>query len=72
MEKDKINDENMENNPAHPIEHDYEKHKRNPGLAPTAMSEDNDKGVGYTMIWVIAIILIILAIVWFFFFKDIN
>lgn len=74
MEKDKINDDNVdniENNPAHPIEHDYEEHKNNPGLAPTAISEDNDKGVGYTIIWVIATIVIILTLIWFFFFRDV-
>ena len=63
-----VNDE--EKSLAHPAEHDYEKHKKNPGPAPTAINEDDDKGVGYTLIWIIAIMFIVLLIVWFFFFRE--
>lgn len=72
MENYETKDGKFDKKSAHPIEHDYEKHKKNPGPAPTAINEDDDKGIGLTLIWTIALMFIILAIVWFFFFKDAN
>ena len=56
------------NKPHKPIEHDYEAHKRDPGPAPQAVKEDNDKGAGPALKWIIPIVVIILFIIYFFVF----
>ncbi len=62
--------ENIEENPeAHkkgpvPIEHDYDKHQSDPGPAPQAIEEHDNKGAGLAMKWVIPIAIIILVIVY--------
>ncbi|WP_291401988.1 hypothetical protein [Daejeonella sp.] len=71
MENNKLDVNNEEKSIAHPAEHDYEKHKKNPGPSPSALNEEDDKGVGFTLIWIIAIMFILLLIVWFFFFRDV-
>jgi hypothetical protein len=48
-----------------PIEHDYDKHKGDPGPSKEAVFEKNDKGAGPTLKWIIPIILVILFILWF-------
>lgn len=53
-----------------PVEHDYAKHERDPGPSPQAVEEDNDKGAGPTMKWIIPIAIILLAILYWIFFKD--
>lgn len=66
------------NNPNHiedpnkqvpPIETDYEAHKENPGPAPTVNEADN-KGAGQAMKWIIPIVIIILLIVYFVYFRN--
>lgn len=52
-----------------PIETDYAKHEQNPGPSPQAVEEDNDKGAGPVMKWIIPIIVFILLIFWFIFWK---
>jgi len=52
-----------------PIEHDYDKHKADPGPSKEAVFEKNDKGAGQTLKWIIPIILVILFILWFVFRK---
>lgn len=61
--------ENPANHPK-PTEHDYAKHEQDPGPSPQAVKEENDKGAGPTMKWIIPIIIIILAILYWIFFKD--
>ena len=57
------------NKPAPPIETDYEAHKSNPGPAPTVNEPDN-KGAGQAMKWIIPIVVIILLIVYFVYFRN--
>lgn len=52
-----------------PIEHNYDKHKADPGPSKEAVFEKNDKGAGQTLKWIIPIILVILFILWFVFRK---
>jgi len=56
--------------PTKPVEHDYAKHEQDPGPSPQAVNEDNDKGAGPAMKWIIPIIIIMLAILYWIFFKD--
>jgi hypothetical protein len=58
------------NKPHKPIEHDYAKHERDPGPAPQAVKEENDKGAGPAMKWTIPIIILILFIVYWFVFRE--
>lgn len=53
-----------------PIETDYSKHQQNPGPSPQAVNEENDKGAGPAMKWIIPILIIILAILYWIFFQD--
>jgi hypothetical protein len=57
------------NNQAPPIEQDYEAHQDNPGPAPTVNEQDN-KGAGQMMKWIIPIIVLVLIIVWLLFFGN--
>lgn len=54
----------------HPIETDYSKHEQDPGPSPQAVKEENDKGAGPAMKWIIPIVIIILGILYWIFFKD--
>lgn len=56
--------------PIKPVEHDYAKHEQDPGPSPQAVNEDNNKGAGPAMKWIIPILVIILAILYWIFFKD--
>ena len=51
------------------VETDYEAHQHNPAPAPTVNEPDN-KGAGQAMKWIIPIIVIILLVVWFIFFRN--
>ena len=57
------------NKPAPPVERDYEAHKENPGPSPTVNEPDN-KGAGQAMKWIIPIIVIILLVVYFVYFRN--
>lgn len=61
--------ENPEGQPK-PIEHDYPKHQADPGPSPEAVEEDNDKGAGPTMKWIIPILIIVLAVIYWIFFRE--
>lgn len=51
------------------VETDYDAHKDNPAPAPTVNEPDN-KGAGQAMKWIIPIVVAILLIVWFIFFRN--
>lgn len=51
--------------PPVPVEDNYSQHEQNPGPSPEAVNEDNDKGAGPVMKWLIPIIVVILLIYWF-------
>lgn len=55
---------------AKPIEHDYSKHETDPGPSPQAVKEQNNKGAGPTMKWIIPILLIVMAILYYIFFQH--
>lgn len=64
--------ENIENDNKHittNVETDYEAHQEDPKPAPTVNEPDN-KGAGQAMKWVIPVVVIILAIIWFIFFRN--
>ena len=61
--------ENQDSTPK-PVEHDYAKHENDPGPSPQAVEEENDKGAGPTMKWIIPILIIILLIVYWMFFRN--
>lgn len=48
-----------------PVEDNYSKHEQHPGPSPEAVNEDNDKGAGQVMKWLIPILVLILLIYWF-------
>lgn len=58
------------NKPAPPVENDYKQHENNPGPAPTAVNERDDKGAGPAMKWIIPIVVVILIVIWFLFFRN--
>jgi hypothetical protein len=47
-----------------PIEHNYSAHESDPGPAPQAINEDDNKGAGLAMKWVIPIVIVILLIIY--------
>lgn len=51
------------------VETDYDAHKTNPAPAPTVNEPDNG-GAGQAMKWVIPIVVVVLLIVWFVFFRN--
>lgn len=53
-----------------PVEHDYAKHENDPGPSPQAVNEENDKGAGPTMKWIIPILIIVMAIIYWIFFYH--
>lgn len=57
------------NKPTPPIETNYEAHQENPGPAPTVNEPDN-KGAGQAMKWIIPIVVLILLVIWFVFFRN--
>jgi hypothetical protein len=61
----------VENSPVStkPIETDYAKHEQDPGPAPQAVNEDDNKGAGQAMKWIIPIIVVVLIILWFIIWK---
>ena len=59
-----------ENNSARPVEHDYAKHENDPGPSPQAVKEENDKGAGPVLKWIIPIIVIVLAIIYWIYFRH--
>lgn len=52
-----------------PIETNYNEHKDNPGPGPTVNEPDN-KGAGVAMKWIIPIVVIILLVIYFVYFKN--
>ncbi|MES2828908.1 MAG: hypothetical protein V4687_12155 [Bacteroidota bacterium] len=58
------------NKPHKPIEHDYAKHEQDPGPSPQAVKESNDNGAGPVMKWIIPIIVVVLLVLWFVFFRN--
>lgn len=52
-----------------PIEHDYDKHKSDPGPSKESIVEQNNKGGGQALKWIIPIILVMLFILWFIYRK---
>jgi len=50
-----------------PVENNYSAHKENPLPAPTAVFEEDKKGAGQVLRWIIPVLVVILLIVWFFF-----
>lgn len=58
--------ENPEGKPE-AVETDYGKHENNPGPSPEAVNEDNDKGAGPVMKWIIPVLIVILLVYWFVF-----
>ncbi len=69
MENSTPNHKEDPNNIVPPIETDYAEHENNPGPAPT-VNEPDDKGAGQAMKWIIPIIIVILLIVYFAFFRT--
>ncbi|HET8830008.1 MAG TPA: hypothetical protein VFM79_11740 [Pelobium sp.] len=46
------------------IEHDYNKHKENPGPSEEAVTEKNEEGGGLALKWIIPICLVVLLVVY--------
>lgn len=65
-----INPQHSEdNNTPKPVETDYNKHADDPGPAPEAVTERNDKGAGPVLKWIVPVLVVILMIYWFVFRK---
>lgn len=69
MENTTPNHTENPNKPSPPIETDYEAHADNPGPAPTVNEPDN-KGAGQAMKWIIPIVILILLVAYFLFFRN--
>lgn len=52
-----------------PVETNYEAHQDDPKPAPT-VNEPDDKGAGPTMKWVIPIVIIVLLVIFFLYFRN--
>lgn len=61
------NSENNTNSTPPAVEDNYLAHKQNPGPSAEAVQEDNKKGAGQALRWILPIIVILLLIIWFFF-----
>jgi hypothetical protein len=62
--------ENSDSNPKQnttPVENNYSAHKENPAPAPEAVFEEDKRGAGQVLRWIIPVLVVILLIVWFFF-----
>ena len=57
------------NKKAPAVETNYDAHKTNPGPAPTVNEPDN-KGAGQAMKWIIPIVVIILLVIYFIYFRN--
>lgn len=53
-----------------PAEEDYNAHSSNPGPSAEAIEEKDEDGAGKALKWVIPVVVILLTIVWFLFFRD--
>ncbi len=62
--------EKREDNTNQPIETDYNAHKENPGPSKEAVVEEDKKGAGQMMKWIIPIIIALLFVVYFLVFKK--
>ena len=69
MENTTPNHKEELNKTSPPIETDYAKHENNPGPAPTVNEPDN-QGAGQAMKWIISIIVVVLLIVYFLYFRN--
>lgn len=69
MENDNLNPVEDPKNTPPPIETNYEAHANNPGPAPTVNEPDN-KGAGQALKWIIPIVIIVLLIIYFVFFRN--
>ena len=69
MENSTPNHTEDPNKPVPPVEHDYEAHKENPGPAPTVNEPDN-QGAGQAMKWIIPIVVVVLLVIYFLFFRN--
>ena len=69
METNNLNHTEDPNKPVPPIETNYSAHENNPGPAPTVNEPDN-KGAGQAMKWIIPIVIVILLVVYFLFFRN--
>lgn len=69
MENQTENTENENKHVTQEVETNYEAHKENPKPAPTVNEPDN-KGAGQAMKWIIPIVVVVLLIVWFIFFRN--
>lgn len=58
---------NRENSSKTAIEDNYQKNKTNPGPPPESFKEENDKGSGKFIFWVLFAITVILVIAWIIF-----
>lgn len=56
--------------PNPPIETNYDANKENPGPSEEAVTQKNDKSAGNTMRWVIPVLIALLFIFYFIFFKT--
>jgi hypothetical protein len=52
-----------------PIEHDYDKHKADPGPPREAVEEKDINGAAVVLRWLIPVLVIALLIYWLFFHK---
>ncbi len=62
--------ENHESSPHPKGEQDYHSHQENPGPAPEALEEKDDKPAGNTIKWAIVIAIIILLIIFLFYYLG--
>lgn len=62
--------EKREENTNQPIETDYNAHIENPGPSIEAVVEEDKKGAGQMMKWIIPILVVIMFLVYFFVVKK--
>ncbi|QNL49456.1 hypothetical protein H8S90_22445 [Olivibacter sp. SDN3] len=60
-------EDNRTNSSKTAIEDNYQKNKNNPGPPPEAFKEEDDKGSGKFIFWVLLAIIVILTIAWIIF-----
>ncbi len=59
-------EENNETPKRPPVEQDYAAHETNPGPSKEAVTEKDDRSVGVVLKWLIPIVVLLLAVAWFF------